>query len=68
MQPLKSHEIQIDPIATVLNNVPKIGEKKIALLIDRFGSLQNIAMATLDQLNPLLGPALAQSVWEYFNK
>lgn len=55
-------------LMAVLKNVPKLGDKKIALLLDRFGSLQNIATASLEEMTHLLGASSANHVWDYFNK
>ena len=55
-------------ISVALKNIPKVGDKKIMLLVERFGSLQNIAMAPLEDLASLLGSSLAQLVFDYFNK
>ena len=69
LQPWTNPEnTKLDHITAALKNVPKIGDKKIALLIEKFGSLQNISKATVDEMTGLLGAALAKSVWEYFNK
>jgi len=59
---------QNEHIVAALKNVPKIGDKKILQLLEKFGSLQNVATASLDELTSLLGPSLASSVWDYFNK
>ena len=69
IQPWVSPEnTKFDHIAAALKNVPKIGDKKIACLVEKFGSLQNISKATVEELTGLLGSAaLAKSVWEYFN-
>lgn len=55
-------------VSIALKNIPKIGEKKIMMLMERFGSLHNIAIATVEDLSSLLGASLAQIVWDYFNK
>ncbi len=67
MQPLKIQSDQSTHISNALKNVPKIGDKKIAMLVERFGSLQSIAMASVEDLTSLLGPTLAREVWDYFN-
>ncbi|XP_046650313.1 Fanconi anemia core complex-associated protein 24-like [Daphnia pulicaria] len=66
MQPLKIQSDQSNHISNALKNVPKIGDKKIAMLVERFGSLQSIAMASVEDLS-LLGPGLAREVRDYFN-
>lgn len=68
LQPMKNHEEMSAHISVALKNIPKVGDKKIMLLVERFGSLQNIAMASLEDLTSILGSSLAQFVWEYFNK
>ncbi|XP_046441607.1 Fanconi anemia core complex-associated protein 24-like [Daphnia pulex] len=67
MQPLKIQSDQSNHISNALKNVPKIGDKKIAMLVERFGSLQSIAMAPVEDLTSLLGPGLAREVRDYFN-
>lgn len=68
LQPIKNQAELSSHISVALKNVPKVGDKKIMLLVERFGSLQNIAMASVEDLTILLGNSLAQSVWDYFNK
>lgn len=68
LQPLKNQEELSAHISVALKNIPKVGDKKITLLVERFGSLQNLAMASVEDLASLLGASLAQLVWDYFNK
>ena len=69
MQPLKIQDDKSSQhISNALKCVPKIGDKKIAMIVERFGSLQSIAMASVEDFTSLLGPLLAREVWEYFNK
>lgn len=68
LQPLKNKEELTAHMSVALKNIPKVGDKKIMLLVERFGSLQNIAMASVEDLSSVLGPSLAQFVWDYFNK
>lgn len=68
MQPLKTQDEELSAhVSVTLKNIPKIGEKKIMMLVERFGSLHNIAMASVEDLSSLLGASLAQLVWDYFN-
>ena len=55
-------------IPAALKVIPKLGDKKAAQLIERFGSLQKVASATLDDLVSVLGATLGQTVWEFFNR
>lgn len=69
LEPLKGSETaSTNHIPAALKTIPKLGDKKAAQLIERFGSLQKIASATLDDLVSVLGATLGQSVWELFNR
>lgn len=69
MHPSKIQDEELSAhVSIALKNIPKIGEKKIMMLVERFGSLHNIAIATVEDLSSLLGASLAQIVWDYFNK
>lgn len=68
LQPIKNQEDLSSHMTNALKNVPRVGDKKIALLIERFRSLQNIAMASVEELSSILGMSLGQLVWDYFNK
>ena len=54
-------------IVMALKNIPKLGEKKIKLLVEKFPSLHKVGDASLEQLEALLGASVAQSVWNFFN-
>lgn len=69
MMPSKTEDAtSSDYIIAALKVIPKLGDKKISLLIERYGSLKNIGSAKLDELSSLLGSALGQSVWEFFQR
>ena len=54
-------------VTAALTAVPGLGAKKVDALLAKFGSLAALSGASVPQLTPLLGPALAQSVHQFFN-
>ncbi|XP_043200082.1 Fanconi anemia core complex-associated protein 24-like isoform X2 [Amphibalanus amphitrite] len=54
-------------VAAALTAVPGLGAKKADALLAQFGSLAALSAAAAEQLAPLLGPALAQTVHQFFN-
>lgn len=52
-----------------LDGIPAIGKKRKQLLLNQFGSIQNIKQASVEQLEktPMFNKALATSVYNYFN-
>ena len=49
-----------------LDLVPGIGPRRRATLLRRFGSLANVRRATREELQPILGPKLADAVIRHF--
>jgi DNA ligase (NAD+) len=60
------------PLARLINalGIRHIGERAAELLSDRFGSLDALMNASLDEIGavPGLGPVLAQSVYDFFQE
>jgi len=60
------------PLARLLHalGIRHVGERTATLLADRFGSVANIAVATLDDINGIdgIGPVLAQSIFDFFQE
>ena len=54
-------------VTAALTAVPGLGAKKVDALLAKFGSLAALSGASVPQLTPLLGSALAQSVHQFFN-
>ena len=58
------------PLARVLNGlgIPFVGERTAQLLSDHFGSLDDLAAASIDQLQQVteVGPKVADSISEFF--
>lgn len=58
------------PLARVLNGlgIPFVGERTAQLLSDHFGSLDDLAAASIDQLQEVteVGPKVADSIHEFF--
>ena len=64
----KSRDEDGPKLLSALKNVPKLGDKKVQQLLEKFDSIHSIATAPVEQLISVLGAAVGQSVWEYFNK
>src|SRR5581483_9362683 len=60
------------PLARLINalGIRHIGERAAGLLADRFGSLDALMNASLEEIGavPGLGPVLAQSVYDFFQE
>ena len=54
---------------SVLDDIPKVGEKIRRALLMKFGSVDNIKSATLEQLleTPSINNKAAESIYQYFN-
>ena len=54
---------------SVLSEIPKLGPKRIKLLLHHFKSIDAIRIASIEELLviPGLGNDLAQNIWEYFH-
>lgn len=52
--------------ASVLDNVPMVGEKRKKLLLDHFGSVEKLRKATIDELYCIqgIGPSTARAILE----
>jgi excinuclease ABC subunit C len=57
-------------LASPLDNIPGIGPKRKQLLLQHFGSLNQIAQATIEQLSqvPTLNKRLAQDIFAFFHQ
>lgn len=55
-------------LKTSLTEIPGIGEKKAMKLLERFGSIEQIAKASKEELREITGRKLAETVVNYFNK
>lgn len=55
---------------SVLDEIPKIGEKRRRELLKKFGSIDNIRKATYEELlsTPSMDSMASKSIMEYFNK
>lgn len=53
-----------------LEKIPLIGKKKVTLLFDKFKSIENIKLASLEELKDVegIGESLARNIYEYFHK
>ena len=54
---------------SVLDDIPNIGEKRRRALLMKFGSVENIKNATIEQLleTPSINNKAAESIYKYFN-
>lgn len=54
---------------SVLDDIPNVGEKRRRALLMKFGSIDNIKSATLEQLleTPSINNKAAESIYQYFN-
>lgn len=54
---------------SVLDDIPNVGEKRRRALLMKFGSVDNIKNATLEQLleTPSINNKAAESIYQYFN-
>ena len=54
---------------SILDDIPNVGEKRRRALLMKFGSVDNIKSATLDQLleTPSINNKAAESIYQYFN-
>ena len=54
---------------SVLHDIPNVGEKRRRALLMKFGSVDNIKSATLEQLleTPSINNKAAESIYQYFN-
>lgn len=55
---------------TVLSDIPGLGPVKIKQLLRTFGSVDSIRQASLEELQKAkgIGPQIARSIYDYFNK
>ena len=65
-----SHETKprSEQFASVLDQIPGIGEKRKALLLDRFKTVKAVKSASLDDLKEVLPSSAAASVFDYFHE
>lgn len=51
-------------IASVLSDIPGLGEKRVSALLKHFGSAKRLRLATVDEISDVagIGPALAQQI------
>lgn len=54
---------------SILENIPNIGEKRRKVLLETFGSVENIKKASLEELlkTPTISKKAAESIVQYFN-
>ena len=54
---------------SVLDDIPNVGEKRRRALLMKFGSVDNLKRATLDQLleTPSINNKAAESIYQYIN-
>lgn len=55
-------------LKTSLTDIPGIGEKTAMKLLEKFGSTEQVALASEGDLKGIIGPKLAERVVNYFNK
>lgn len=55
-------------LKTSLTDIPGVGEKKAMKLLERFGSIEQVAKASQEELREITGRKLAETVVNYFNK
>ena len=55
-------------LKTSLTDIPGIGEKKAMKLLEKFGSTEQIAKASLQELREIAGPKIAENIVIFFNK
>ncbi len=55
-------------VTTSLTGIPGIGEKTAMLLLQTFGSTEQIAKASLEALKQAVGPKTAQAIHNHFQK
>lgn len=57
-------------IASILDNVPGVGERRKKFLLKKFGSIRNISSASLEELNEVAGidKTTAESIFQYFKQ
>ncbi|XP_058501725.1 Fanconi anemia core complex-associated protein 24 [Solea solea] len=59
----------LDPLVlAVVQRVPGVGRIKALALLQNFSSLQRLCSATIDELDPVVGPAAAQHIHTFFHK
>ncbi|NTU52933.1 MAG: excinuclease ABC subunit C [Chlorobiaceae bacterium] len=54
-------------ICTALTEVSGVGEKTAEKLLTRFGSIESIAKASIDELSAVAGRKTAESIYRFFN-
>lgn len=54
-------------IHTQLTDIPGIGEKTAHELLLKFGSVKEVKVQTLADLTPVVGPAKAKVIYNYFH-
>ncbi|GFP41394.1 excinuclease ABC subunit C [Candidatus Hakubella thermalkaliphila] len=59
-----------DTIRSILDEIPGLGEKRKQLLVDHFGSFQEVVEATLEELYAVKGipRAVAESIFRHFHR
>ena len=60
--------IRNEQFASVLDQIPGIGEKRKALLIDHFKTVKAVKSASVDDLKEVLPSSAAASVFDYFHE
>lgn len=55
-------------LKTSLTEIPGIGEKKAMKLLEKFGSIEQVAKASQEELREITGRKLAETVVNYFDK
>ncbi|XP_060067536.1 Fanconi anemia core complex-associated protein 24-like [Ylistrum balloti] len=65
----KKKNVHLDPaILTTLQCVPKLGEVKAKLLLQTFKNIQNISVASVEELAAVVGKASAAQVKTFFSE
>jgi excinuclease ABC subunit C len=54
-------------LTSELLNIPGVGKKNRQMLLVKFGSLQNVKTASLEQLQDQLPPSLSQRIYRHFH-
>lgn len=59
-----------ETIKSILDEIPKVGEKKKKELIKHFGSVEKIASASIEDLTtvPGIGKKLAETIWHFLHR
>ena len=55
-------------LKTALTDIPGIGEKSAMKLLEKFGSIEQVAKASPEKLRAVTGPRTAAAILKFFNK